>query len=131
MRILVIEDDFASRRLLQRILSPFGETDVAVVGEEGINAFINAINEKQPYDLICLDIMLPKMDGQEVLKKIREIEIENGIGGFDGVKILMTTALGDAKNIMNAFKSGCEAYLIKPIIKEKVLDELKKLNLIN
>jgi len=131
LRILIIEDDFASRRLLQRILASYGNTDVAVDGEEGIDAFINAINEKQAYDLICLDIMLPKMDGQEVLKKIREIEIENGIGGFDGVKILMTTALGHAKNIMTAFKSGCAAYIIKPIIIEQVIDEVKKLSLIS
>ncbi len=130
MKTLIVEDDFASRKLMQKYLSPFGETDVVVDGREAMDAFKLAMEEDEPYDLICLDIMLPKMDGQQVLKELRKIEEERGILGTDGTKVIMTTALGDAKNVLNAFRSQCEGYLQKPISKEQMLRQLKELGLI-
>jgi two-component system chemotaxis response regulator CheY len=88
------------------------------------------MKEKEPYDLICLDIMLPKKDGQTVLKEIRDMESDAGIGGLAGVKVIMTTALSDPKNIMEAFSSQCEAYIPKPISKKKLLEEMKGLGLL-
>lgn len=130
MKTLIVEDDFASRKLMEKYLSPFGETDVVVDGQEAIDAFNMALDEDARYDLICLDIMLPKMDGQKVLKEIRSIEEERGIFGNNGTKIIMTTALGDAKNVLNAFRSQCEGYLQKPISREHLMRQLKDLELI-
>ena len=130
MNALIVDDDFLCRKLLQSILSPYGESHIAVDGEEAVSAFEMALDEGNPYDLICLDIMMPNLDGQETLKRIRKIEEERGIGGLDGVKIIMVTALKDGKNILGAFKAGCETYIIKPISKEKVLLELDKLGLL-
>ena len=130
MKTLVVEDDFASRKLMQRYLAPFGECDVVVDGQEAVEAFELALIENDPYDLICLDIMLPKKDGQQVLKEIRQLEKDRDIIGSDGVKILMTTALGDAKNVMEAFRSQCEGYLQKPVGREQIIRELKELKLI-
>jgi two-component system chemotaxis response regulator CheY len=131
VKILIVEDEFGSRKLLQKFLSPYGVCDMAVDGAEAVEAFSLALREKEPYDLICLDIMLPKMDGQEVLKEVRKMEKENGIHGLDGVKVIMTTALDDSKNIMEAFKSQCESYITKPIAKQKLLDEMKGLGLLD
>jgi two-component system chemotaxis response regulator CheY len=130
MKTLIVEDDFASRKLMQKYLSPYGETDIVVDGEEALEAFTLALDEEEPYDLVCLDIMLPKKDGQEVLQDIRGVERERGILGNHGVKVLMTTALGDAKNVLKAFRSQCEGYLQKPISKEAIIRELRELNLI-
>ena len=66
MRILIVEDDFPARKLLQTFLAPYGETDIVVDGEEAMEAFMIALDEGRPYDLICLDIMLPKKSGQSV-----------------------------------------------------------------
>lgn len=129
MRVLVVEDDFTSRRLLSLYLAPYGECDVAVDGHEALEAFRMALEEKQPYDVICLDIMMPNMDGHEALKRIRALEEEHGVLLGEGVKIIMTTALGDSKNIFKAFNEQCEAYLVKPIEQEKLAEELKKLGL--
>ncbi len=131
MKILIVEDEFGSRKLLQKFLSPYGVCDMAVDGDEAVEAFSLAMKDKEPYDLVCLDIMLPKKDGQEVLKEIRGIEKENGKYGLDGTKIIMTTALNDPKNIMEAFKSQCEAYIPKPITKQKLLEEMKSLGLLD
>jgi two-component system, chemotaxis family, chemotaxis protein CheY len=130
MRFLITEDDFASRRLLQKYLSDYGDCDIAIDGNEAVNAFRWSLEENEPYDLICLDIMMPNMDGHEALKEIRKIENEYGIGGFNRVKIIMTTALDDSSDIINSFREGCEAYLIKPIEKNKFIGELANLCLI-
>ena len=129
MKILIVEDDFSSRKLLQSFLSAYGESDVAANGKEALSAFVLAHDEEKPYDLICLDIMMPEMNGQDTLKEIRRIEDEKGIYGSKAVKIIMTTALGDSKNVLGAFKSQCDGYIRKPIEKEKLSRVLRSLNI--
>ena len=131
LKILIAEDDFTCRKLLQTFLSEYGDCFVAINGHEAVEAVREALDEGQPYDLICLDIMMPEMDGHEALEAIRQIENEHGIAGLDGVKVIMTTVLGDSKNVIGAFRTGCEAYIVKPIGKEKLLEEMEKLGLFN
>ncbi len=130
MRILIAEDDFTSRRILQKLLSSYGTCDVATNGKEAVEAFRISWEEAAPYDLICLDIMMPHLDGQQVLTEIRSLEKEKGIDGFKGVKVIITTALDDFNNIMKAFKGQCDAYLVKPIDKVKLVREIEKLGLL-
>ncbi len=130
MKTLIAEDDFTSRLLMQELLKGFGMAHVVVDGEEAIKAVSSALETGQHYNLICLDIMMPGMDGHQALKKIRELEEGKGIFSSDGAKIIMTTALDDMQNKINAFSSLCDAYLTKPIHKEQLMAELRKLNLI-
>ena len=129
MKCLIVEDDFAALKLLQIYLSDYGDCFVAVNGREAVEAFREALDKGVPYDLICLDIMMPEMDGQEALKEIRRIESEHGIRGLDSVKVIMTTVLADSENITEAFKTGCEAYIAKPIKKEELFEEIRSLGL--
>ena len=130
MKCLIVEDDSTACKLLQTYLADYGDCFVAVNGDKAVKAFRKALKQGQPYDLICLDIMMPEMDGHDALKAIRRIEQKQGIYGLDGVKVIMTTALGDSKNVMGAFRTGCEAYIVKPVKKEKLLEEIEKLGLI-
>jgi len=130
MRALVVEDDFTSSKILQRLLVSNFETDIAVDGVEAINAFKSAHEKNAHYDVIFLDIMMPKKDGHQVLKDIREYELENKIDGTSSAKIIMTTALDDSKNVLSAFKSGCEGYIVKPYNKQKIFEKLEELGLI-
>ena len=91
MRILIAEDDFACRKFLYKFLSSYGDCDITIDGIEAIDAFMMALEEKRPYDLVCLDIMMPKMDGKKVLKSIRNIEKQKEIEKSQKVKIIMTT----------------------------------------
>ena len=130
MKIMIIEDDFTSRKMLQLLLSPYGICDIVVNGREAIEVFSEAFGSGDPYDLICLDLMLPGIDGHAVLKKIREIERLKGIEGLDGVKVIITTALSDAENVRKAFfYEQCEGYLVKPISNQKLTELLNKLGL--
>ncbi len=131
MKTLIAEDDFTSRLLLQEILSPYGECHVAVNGKEATEAFKTALAGHRPYDAVCLDIMMPEMDGQEALKQIREVEKQAGIPELQGAKVIMTSALDDPKNVFEAYdKGGATAYLVKPVKKAKLLDLVKEFGLI-
>ncbi len=130
MRILIAEDDLASRKFLFQVLSAYGECDITVNGMEAIEAFLLALDEEKPYDLICLDIMMPKVDGIKALKAIRSIEKQKDIDPLKRVKIIMTTALNDTEIVFDSFETGCEAYAAKPIDTKKLIEVIKKLDLI-
>ncbi len=131
MRILIAEDDFTARRILKEILSPYGDCDVVVDGEEAVQAFRLAYEDNDPYKLVCMDIMMPKMDGQEALRRIREMEKEMGIQGSKEVKVIIVTALDDPKSVIEAYyKGGATSYIIKPIEKTKILKEIYSFGLI-
>ncbi len=131
MRTLIVEDDFVSRKIMKKILSAYGECDIAVNGQEAVDAFKLAWVESQPYDLICMDIMMPTMNGQEALHRIRQIERKRGLGSSDEAKVIMTTALNDKKEVVDAFyKGGASSYFVKPIEIDEFVRELKILGLI-
>ncbi|HOG33677.1 MAG TPA: response regulator, partial [Petrotogaceae bacterium] len=104
--------------------------DIANDGAQGISVFESSLKTNKRYDLVCLDIMMPQMDGIQVLQKIRSAENKNGVYGLDGTKIIMTTALSDVENVRNSFKAQCEAYIIKPILKKDFILKLQELGLL-
>ncbi len=126
MRILIAEDDLVSRKFLFKFLNRYGECDLVVDGLEALDAFLLSVKEKNPYDLICLDIMMPKLDGVKVLKSIRDLELQKGILPTERSKIIMTTALSETQFVQNAFDIGCDAYAAKPIDTEKLQGVLQK-----
>jgi two-component system, chemotaxis family, chemotaxis protein CheY len=102
-----------------------------VNGLEALEAVRLGFQENEPYDLICLDIMMPVMDGQQALLEIRKVEEDLGITGLNATKVIMVTAFDDSKNIMKAFRQGqCEAYMTKPLDREKLLGHIQNLGLI-
>jgi two-component system chemotaxis response regulator CheY len=130
MKTLIVEDDFTSRLLLSEFLKKHGPVHIAVNGKEAVDAVRAALDAKEPYNLICMDIMMPEMSGQESLRLIREAENAHDILFVDQAKIVMTTALGDIKNMSTAFSNLCDAYLIKPINQADLAEELRNLKLI-
>jgi two-component system chemotaxis response regulator CheY len=130
MRVLVVEDDFGGRRYLQMLLRDVSRCDVVVDGQEAIDAFGLGWEENDPYQLILLDIMMPNVDGQTALREIREAERKMGVLPVDGVKVIMTTALEDPKNVVEAYnKGGADAYIVKPIDREKLFGLIRELGL--
>lgn len=127
MKSLIVEDDFTARRLMQIYLASFGECAVAINGVEAVSAIEEGILSNIPYDFVCLDIMMPQMDGLEALKLIRQMENEHGICESDSVKVIVTTATEHVEDRKSAMKNGCSAYLIKPIRKADLVAEVEKL----
>ncbi len=131
MKTLIVEDDYITSQVMQEIMLSYGECDIAENGRIAVDLFSNALEQKEAYDLVFLDIMMPEMDGQDVLPLLRQIEEQFSIQGLDGVKIIMSTALDDYLNLSKAFGNQCEGYIVKPIEKEKVIKALQTAGLID
>jgi len=129
MKTLIVEDDLTNRLLLQGYLKVYGETQAAVNGKEALEAVRLALEANEFYDLICLDITMPEMDGQETLKEIRLLEEKKGIAAPERARIVMTTFHADKENVIKASQHHCDCYLIKPFSKTKLLQELRNLRL--
>lgn len=130
MRILIAEDDMTSRKFLFKFLSRYGECDLVVDGLEAVDAYLLSVKQNNPYDLICLDIMMPKIDGITVLKSIRDMEQQKNVPETEKVKVIMTTALAETNLVGQAFETGCDAYAAKPLDTNRITDVMKKFGLI-
>ena len=130
MKSLVVEDEFVARSILQRFLARYGECDVAVDGNEAVAAVDAALQAGAAYEVVCLDIGLPKMDGQGVLERIRELELQRGIQLGQGCRVIMTTATAAKDHVLGAFRGGADAYLTKPISLGALAQELKALRVL-
>lgn len=130
MKTLVVEDDVTCRIILIELLEQYGRVDTVCNGKDAIALFDLALKNDSPYDVVCLDIMMPGMDGHEVLLNIRALESERNIYELDGATVFMITALGDSENVMSAFKEECDGYLVKPVSQPKLLDLLRQAELI-
>jgi len=130
MKTLIVEDDFTSRLILQSFLKDYGPTHIAVNGKEAVEAVRLGLDAGEPYDLICMDIMMPEMNGQQAVKEIRGLEMARGILSSQGSKIVMTSVLCDMKTVCAAYASLCDAYLVKPVSQQHLLQELRKLGLV-
>jgi len=129
MRFLLIEDQKDVRNLMQALLADLGNCDMAEDGIKGLTMFQRSLAEHTPYAAIFLDIMMPKLEGQAVLQKIRELEEANNIMPPSSVKVIMSSALGDSENVMEAFKAQADAYLVKPVMRDKLFSTMQKAGL--
>jgi two-component system chemotaxis response regulator CheY len=112
------------------MLEPYGACDVAVNGKEAVDAYRLALESSDPFALVCLDIMMPEMDGQAALKAIRALEESKTLPPSRVAKIVMTTALRDLDNVTHAYRELCDGYLVKPIQRDKLVGVLKELDLL-
>ena len=109
MRVLIIEDEYNLADVISESLKRNKyQVDIRTDGEEGYYDALTGI-----YDLIILDVMLPHMNGFDILKELREQEIES--------KIIMLTAKGELNDKINGFSLGANDYLPKPFHIEELL----------
>lgn len=108
-RLLIVDDDKEIRELLRVDLQLSGYiVDTASDGQEGL-----AMALKSSYDLILLDVMMPKMDGFEVCQNIRKVNKE--------IPILLLTAKGAIEDKVIGFENGADDYLVKPFDIQELL----------
>ena len=127
MKILIAEDDRMSRTFLAKFLAPAGQVDVAQDGMEALDLFMDAMKSGEPYDLFCLDIMMPKVDGLKVLKVVRAMEEQQGIPAERHLPVIMMTAIAESDYVDRAFELGCDAYASKPVELDQLEEVIKGL----
>lgn len=128
LKILIAEDDMISRKVIWKVLEEYGECDLVVNGIEAIDAHMMALKDEEPYDLICLDIMMPRIDGVKALKTIRDLEIQYRVEKPS--KIIMITALDEREVVDDAFNKGADAYATKPLDIDKLIEAMRNLSII-
>ena len=113
MKILLVEDDRDIARFVKKGLSENGYTvDLNFDGETGVHAVL-----QRYYDLVVLDIMLPKMDGREVLRKMRGMEIHT--------PVIFLTAKDSDEDIVQGLNLGADDYLVKPFSFNELLARVR------
>ncbi len=127
MKTLVIDDEATTRMVLEGLLESRGPVVLTANGEQALKAIEEAYDAGDPFDLVCLDIHMPDMSGLDCLKRLREIEADNGELVGRGSKVMMTTSASGSAHILEAFRANCDAYLVKPITAESLFMRLEQL----
>jgi|688.fasta_scaffold543988_2 CheY-like chemotaxis protein len=122
MNILIAEDDAIARRVLSLFLAPYGSVHAAATGKEALSMFERALQSESSFDLVCLDIHMPGLEGLEVLKNIREIEVNQNPARK--TPVLMLTGSSEEKEIAQAQLLGAKGFILKPIIESDLIDHL-------
>lgn len=131
MKFLIVEDDATSRLLLEELLKKYGSCLSVENGEQAEAVFSQALRNGEPFDLVCIDIRLSGISGQELLRRIRTIESQQKKDPLSKrAKIIMTTVLGDLKNVAEAFANMCDAYIVKPVDQKKLEEKMRTLGLL-
>jgi two-component system chemotaxis response regulator CheY len=128
MKALVADDDALIRKMLEHILAGYGQVVSVTDGKQALEAYTGALDGGEPFDLVCLDIKMPELDGHDALQAIRKVEQERQVPIGREVKALMVTNYADVKNVCEAFFHGiATAYVQKPIDRTRLESELVKL----
>lgn len=123
MHSLIVDDDEIGRLMLATFLEELGTCDLAENGQLALELIDRAITEGTPYDLICLDIIMPVMDGTATLKAIRERDQQQG----KRTKVFMISACSSPQDIEDAFFEGdCDDYVVKPFQRDAVSQMLQR-----
>jgi len=127
MRILIVDDDHATRLCLVKVLTPAGEVDNACNGQEALEAFERALTEGRPYSLVCMDICMPGLDGQQALKGLRALEASHAVPAGKEVKVVMVSSCDDTGNVCEAYFHGqADGFVKKPLRMDDFRNELRK-----
>jgi CheY-like chemotaxis protein len=122
LSILAAEDNEINALLIRSLLVRLGhDVTVAANGEEALELWIAAEAADTPYDLVLMDVQMPKLDGIEATRKIREREA----GRRTTILALTANALIDDRHA--CFEAGMDGFLIKPLDQDKLADELARL----
>lgn len=120
LKVLYVEDEDAARNIFGKFLNKKFETSISSVnGIEAYDEYIKAEEENRPFDLIISDINMPKMDGIELLEKIREVN--------EKIPFIFTTARSEAGQMIKAINLNVYAYLLKPLdfsLIEKTIEKI-------
>ena len=130
MRILIVDDDTTNTNLLASMVAKLGESETANSGKEAISVFKSAWEDWRPFDLIFLDILMPEMDGCEVLIKIRELEKEKQIADKFKARIIMVSGVSEKEMVMACLRDGCDDFLVKPIETRLLFNKINNIGLL-
>ena len=130
MKVLIADDDFANRKFMEKLFAQYGEVLAVEDGMSAVEEATRAMEERQMYDLICLDIMMTRLDGYKALEAIRNAEKKYAVLRENRAKIIMISALDEVVLDNIQVCNDYDAYICKPIMLEKFEALLGKMGFI-
>jgi two-component system chemotaxis response regulator CheY len=127
MRILIVDDEPSAAALLEVLLTPYGACEVVDSGAGALSSLRAAAAQGPRYDLVCLDVHLGDMQGNAVLDDLREREARDGVDPDRRTQVIMVTVVDDPVAIDAAFGQRCDAYVVKPVTRERLVARLRRL----
>jgi two-component system chemotaxis response regulator CheY len=126
-RYLIVEDDEISREMLREFLSDFASCEVAENGLEGLILFENSLLAHNSYSLLCIDLMMPEMNGLALIRKIRELEKTHKVSEESRTKIFVISASDSTWDKADLLLDGlCDDYIVKPFNRSALIADLYK-----
>lgn len=126
-RCLVVDDDLGTLKVLEKNLAPFFSCQLESQPETAFEKFKLALENGKPFDLVCLDVKMPRVDGIELLQAFRELESGLAKVGDDATPVFMVSGVTEIDEVCNSLSSGCTVYLTKPIDSSKLENHVKRL----
>jgi two-component system chemotaxis response regulator CheY len=114
-RLLVVDDDPTSVQVVRRGVDSWGDVAVANDGTQGVEVFRQSFAERAPFDVVILDLDMPRLDGHGALVAMREFEESQGIFGLDRCRVFINTASQDYNKVRSSFRYQADRYFIKPL----------------
>jgi len=118
LKVLIVDDSDVQADILESSLDDLDIKNItkAVNGLQAVEYFKTALLSGVPFSLVFLDIIMPEMDGQEALKRMRALEKEAGVDKHGQSTIIMLTSLSSPKDMLEALLEGdCTDYVVKPV----------------
>ncbi len=129
MKILIADDDYANQKFMKKLFSYYGEVAVVGDGITAVEVFAQRLKAGEPYGVVCLDVMMTKLDGYKTLEAIREAEQKYGISMRQRAKIVMLSALDEDVRGSLCVCDDYDLYLRKPVAVEEFERQMRKIGL--
>lgn len=129
MKILIADDDYANQRFMKKLFSFYGEVDVVGDGITAVEVFAGSLRDGSPYGVVCLDVMMTKLDGYKTLEAIREAEQKYEVPMRQRSKVVMLSALDEDVRGNLCVCDDYDLYLRKPVLVENFDQQMKKIGL--
>ena len=124
-RFLIVDDDELCRNLLQNLLAKFGSCEMAENGREGLAFFKEALAGSDPYDLICVDLIMPNMNGHMLIREIRDFEQKQQTP-FHAAIFAITSIDSIYEKSELLLGNLCDHYVVKPFNAASITADLHK-----
>ena len=126
MRSLIADDESTSLKKMELIMKSYGPCDLVGDGQAAVDAFVQAWADWSPFDLILIDQIMPNLNGDAAVLKIRELEKAKNVPEDKKVKVVIVTGNSDKDTVVTCIQAGCNGFMVKPFDRQMVESKLLK-----
>ncbi|HBC56733.1 MAG TPA: hypothetical protein DCZ03_06160 [Gammaproteobacteria bacterium] len=124
-KILLVVEDLGIAHYLESVMRQFGHVEIYTDSPDALEAFEQALADAEPYDLVAVDLFMPKLDGAACVQKMRKIEHRRKVPEIYAARILMISIVHDGLDGLEAEVDGCNGYLFRPFAPADLVSQIR------